>query len=184
MNPKKMGCMMKKLKFGGVLALFFIIISCARGEVLVEYTTRDIDSRPAFHELPSYVVEKKKPKVAILPAGAATELGRKCNVGQMAQEHLTQILTQIGGVDLVERGQLEYFMQELKFQVGITQEIDVNKFMKIAKDVDFAFVGSVPSTSVTARFTDARTWTDKKGKTHYSPPSCTEEGKVWLLIDL
>ena len=43
-------------------------------------------------------------------------------------------------------------MQEMKFQAGITSEVDANKFMQIAKGVDFVFVGAVSSAGVNASF--------------------------------
>jgi hypothetical protein len=160
-----------------------MLLSCVPSKInIVEYATLDIDSKIASHRLPDYIIKKKRPKIAILPPSDATQY-KQCQLYNVAWEYLTQYL-QIAGMELVERSQLNAIMQELKFREGISGDIDIQKFTQIARGVDFVVVGSVTSALTRADFSEGRTWTDKKGKVHYTPPSCSEEGKVSLSIRL
>src|SRR5574340_1029878 len=136
-----------------IIAAAFVASSCAPKLSISEFRKEAIDSKTASHQLPQYVIDKKKAKLAVLPPGDATQYRNVCGLGQAAQENFTQTLAKIGTVEVVERSQLDAFMQEMKFQAGITSEIDANKFMQIAKGVDFVFVGGVSSAGVNASFT-------------------------------
>lgn len=164
-----------------IMAMAFIASSCAPKLTIAEFRQGTLDSNTASHQLPQYATDKKKPNVAVLPPSDATQFKGKCNLAQSAHENFTQTLAKIGTVEVVERGQLDAFMQEMKFQAGITSEIDANKFMQIAKDVDFVFVGSVSTASVNASFTEGG---QKKnaftGKYYYANPSCLESAKVLI----
>ncbi|MDW7973139.1 MAG: CsgG/HfaB family protein [Thermodesulfovibrio sp.] len=166
-----------------IIILCFISISCVPPKInMSDYTaTPEIDSKTVKHPLPDYVINKKKPKVAVLPPSDNPRYSQ-CKLYNTAQEYLVQALANTGTVELVERSQLNVIMQEIKFKAGITGEIDVEKFSKIAHEVDFVIVGSIPSASTTTQFTEGSSWTDKKGKTHYIPASCKEEAKVNLLF--
>lgn len=134
-----------------IIAMAFIASSCAPRLSISEFRQGTIDSKTASHQLPQYVIDKKKPKVAVLPPSDATQFRDTCGLVQSAHENFTQTLAKIGTVEVVERSQLEAFMQEMKFQAGITGEIDANKFMQIAKDVDLVFVGAISSASASSR---------------------------------
>lgn len=166
-----------------IVCLIFLSLSCAPPKInMAEYATMsDIDSRIVKHPLPEYIVNKKKPKVAVLPPSENPQYGR-CQLSSTAQEHLVQTLANAGTVEVIERSQLNAIMQEIKFKAGITGEIDAEKFSKIANGIDFVIVGSIPSASTTTQFTEGSSWTDKKGRTHYVSPSCNEEAKVNLLF--
>lgn len=129
----------------------FAASSCAPKVSISEFRQGAIDSKTASHQLPQYVIDKKKAKLAVLPPGAATQFRDTCGLAQSAHENFTQTLAKIGTVEVVERSQLDAFMQEMKFQAGITSEIDANKFMEIAKGVDLVFVGAVSSASASSR---------------------------------
>ena len=169
---------MKKAVVFVEMVICFILFACA-GVNLSEYTQKSLDTQTCNNKLPSYVVNKRKPKVAVLPPSDATVFAKSnLNLSSTCQENLTQLLAKTGTMEVVERSQLEKFMDEIKFEAGITGDIDAQKFMEIAKDVDYVFLGSISAASIGASFTEASTWTDKKGKLHYNPPSCMETGKV------
>ncbi len=166
----------KLLAASALLAL----ASCTPKVNLAEYQETKIDKEVASHELPEYIVKGIKPKVAILPPENATELAKKCNLSEAALDSMMQVLGSIGSLELVERGRLNKIMEELKFQAGVTGQVDYEKFKQIAKDIDYLFIGTISSTGTRARFTEARRWTDSKGNVYYSPPSCSEQGVVSL----
>ncbi|MDP1758848.1 MAG: CsgG/HfaB family protein [Thermodesulfovibrionales bacterium] len=157
----------------------FAASSCAPKLSISEFRQVAIDSKTASHQLPQYVIDKKKAKLAVLPPGDSTQFRTACGLGQSAHENFTQTLAKIGTVEVVERSQLDAFMQEMKFQAGITSEVDANKFMQIAKGVDFVFVGAVSSAGVNASFTAGGMRKNVfTGKDYYANPSCSESGKV------
>lgn len=161
-----------------ILAGTLFLSGCAGALNLSRYAERELDNRTVSYELPQYIKDKKKPKVAVLPFSDTTQFGKSANLSQVAQESLTQLIVENCGVEVVERAQIEGFMQEMKLQSGITGEMDAEKFMSIAKDVDMVFVGAISSAVATHRFKEGKSWTDKKGKQHYIQPSCTEMANV------
>jgi hypothetical protein len=54
-----------------------------------EYRQTAIDSKTASHQLPQYVIDKKKAKLAVLPPGDATQYRNVCGLGQAAQENFS-----------------------------------------------------------------------------------------------
>lgn len=160
------------------VSLLFLLSGCATTLDLSKMHETKLDENMARGELPAYVKEKKRPRVAILPIGDSTQYKASLNLAQTAQDTLTQLIVSCGGVEVMERAQIDSFMQEMQFTAGVGAEVDADKFAQIAKDVDTVFVGTISSAIVLAAFTEASSWTDKKGKTYYTPPSCKEEGKV------
>jgi len=173
-----------KKNFSVIVSIFLTLTlwRCAPQLVIGEYSTLDIDSRKASHEVPDYIVNKKKPRVAILPPADNTAY-KKCQVYNVGWEYLVQTLAS-AGLEVVERSQLEEIMKEMKFQAGITGDIDVNKFAQIATGVDSVFVGSISQGIARAEFREGRTTRGPKGETYYTPPSCQEEGRASLSIRL
>lgn len=158
--------------------LLLFLAGCATALDLGRYREIGIDGQNAKGELPQYVKDKKRPRVAVLPISDTSQYRETLKLDQVVQDSLTQLLVSSGSVEVMERAQLDSFMQEMKFQAGVGVEVDPDEFAKIAKDVDTVFVGAITSASATAAFSEARTWKDKKGKWHTTPASCTELGKV------
>jgi len=171
--------------FSGILSILIVFfVGCSPPKVsLMDYTVSDIDNKKAMHFIPDYIVQKKKPKVAVLPPSDNTPYSR-CQLYINAQEFLVQTLALAGNVELVERTHLNAIIDELKFRAGISGDIDPQRFAKIAEGVDFVFVGSISKAYTQARFTPASSWTDKKGKTHYTSASCSEEAETGLVFRL
>src|SRR6185369_9185480 len=165
-----------------LVTLLVFSAGCTATLNLAKYHEAGIDDKTCPSELPSYVKEKKRPRVAVLPISDTSQFKSTLNLGPAAQDSLTQLIVASGGVEVMERSQIESFMQEMKFQGGMGAEVDPDQFIKIAKDIDTVFVGAITTATAASSFTEARSWTDKKGKAHTSPPSCTEEGKVAINI--
>ena len=164
------------------LLLLLLLNGCAATLDINRYREVALDERNAKGELPLYIKEKKRPKVAVLPITDTTQYKKSLNLAEAAQDALTQLIVATGSVEVMERAQLESFMEEMKFKSSVGVEIDADKFANIAKDVDTVFVGAITSAGVTAAFTEASSWTDKKGKSYYTPPSCTEKGNVTINL--
>ncbi|MGC9046089.1 CsgG/HfaB family protein [Thermodesulfovibrio sp. 3462-1] len=177
--------MQQKTLYSVILSILMVAIwGCVPPKVsLMEYTMLDIDNKKVTHFMPDYAIQKRKPKIAILPPSDNTQF-RGCELYSSAQEYLTQAFANTGSVELVERSQLKVLMEELKFRAGVSGDIDLQKFAKIAEKVDFVLVGSISKAYINVRFTPASSWTDKKGKTHYNPASCNEEGEIGLTLRL
>lgn len=161
-----------------LLSMLFILSGCATTLDLSRFHESQTDDKSSKTTLPSYITEKKRPRVAVLPIADSTQYSNTLKLSQSATDTLTQLIVTSGGFEVMERAQLDSFMEEMKFQSSVGAEIDADKFAKIAKDLDTVFVGTISSAVVAASFTAASSWTDKKGQAHYTPPSCLEEGKV------
>ncbi len=165
-----------------LITLLIFSSGCASTLDLARFHESGIDDRTSSAELPHYVKDKKRPRVAVLPVSDTSQFKSSLSLGPATQDALTQLIVGSGGFEVMERSQLDSFMQEMKFQGGMGAEVDPDQFLKIAKDIDTVFVGAITSAGASSSFTEARNWKDKKGKTHTSPPSCSEEGKVAINI--
>lgn len=176
---------LKNLFYLILIILLLSVLACAPPKIsLMDYIILpDIDSKKAIHFLPDYVVQKKKPKIAVLPPSDTTQYS-KCQLYRSAWEYLVQTLARSGSVEVVERSHLNAIMEELKFRAGISGDIDPGRLVKIAEGVDFIFVGSISKAYTGVRFTPSSSWTDKKGRTHYTAASCNEEAEAGLVFRL
>ena len=52
-----------------IIAAAFVASSCAPKLSISEFRQVAIDSKTASHQLPQYVIDKKKAKLAVLPPG-------------------------------------------------------------------------------------------------------------------
>lgn len=163
-----------------LLSMLPLLSGCATTLDLSKFHEAQLDERSAKTALPSYITEKKRPRVAVLPISDSSQYSKTLNLSQTATDTLTQLIVTSGGFEVMERAQLNTFMEEMKFQASVGAEIDADKFAKIAKDLDTVFVGTISSAVIATSFTDASSWTDNKGKVHNNPPSCSEEGKVTI----
>lgn len=172
-----------KALYSLILSIFIMFFSgCAPPKVsLMDYVVTDIDNKRAMHFMPDYVIQKKKPKIAVLPPSDNTPYSR-CKLYATAQEYFIQNLAMAGSFELVERAQLNALMDELKFRAGVFGNIDAQRVAKLAEGVNFVFVGSISKANIKTKFTPASSWTDKKGKTHYISASCSEEAEVGLVF--
>ena len=174
----------KKTKYWVIVLSLPFLVSCAQKVNLANYQKMTADNQMASHTLPAHVLKESKAKLAILPPSSMTNLYPQCNLSNSAQESLVTTIAKIGGLDIVERSQIQSFMQETKFQASISGDIDMQKFQKIASDIDYVMVGSVASAGVNATFSEGRRWKDDKGQQRYSPPTCAEQGKVKITYRL
>jgi curli biogenesis system outer membrane secretion channel CsgG len=165
----------------GVLALTITLFSgCANGIKMSNYKELDCDKKDCEIQPPEYIVNKKKPKVAILPLADVTEFDGK--LSKSANETLTQTLTSGTGLEVVERSQMDKLFEEVKFKGNITGDIDPTMLTSLAKDLDFVILGSVSSVSEGAKFTEASSYRDKKGYLHNIAASCTVSAEATVNI--
>ena len=163
-------------KLGPLVLLLALTSGCATTINLSNYSELEWDKRDCDVPPPEYIVNKKKPKVAILPVADVTEFEGR--LSKPAQETLTQAMTSGTGLEVVERSQMDKLFEEAKFKESVTGELDPEALANLAKEVDFVIVGSVSSVSTGARFTEASSYKDKKGNTRYIPASCSFAGEA------
>lgn len=156
--------------------------ACAPKVNLSEYGEKELDSKTAQHNLPDYVINKKKPRVAVLPFGIAQDVAKRCNLDVSAQENIINTLVKIGTTEVVERAHIDKIMQEAKFSVGIGGDIDIAQLSKLGSGIDYVIVGSVASVNASANFTEARQYVDRQGRLVVVPQKCTETGTASLTV--
>jgi hypothetical protein len=178
-NNKKGDYVMLKLLFFTVACGCMVVSGCSSAVRVANYKELDCDLKQCEIKPPEYIINKKKPRVAVLPIGDNTEFDGKLSLP--AQETLTQVISQGTGLEVVERGQLTKLMQEYNFgsNMGALEGLDLTN---LAKNLDFIILGSVTSASVGAEFTEARSWVDKKGNRQTSAPSCNFSAEAVVNI--
>lgn len=144
------------------------LFACAPKANFSDYTEKELDLKTAPHKLPEYVLNKKKPKIAVLPFGTALDVARKCNLGAVAQENVMNILVNTGTAEVVERSQLNALMQEVKFSVGVGGDVDVSQLSKLGSGIDYVIVGSIASVDI--------------GTMAAPLIGCTETGTVYISV--
>jgi curli biogenesis system outer membrane secretion channel CsgG len=170
--------MFKKM---GAMALMLALTSgCATTINMANYGELECDKRDCEIAPPEYIINKKKPKVAILPVADVTDFAGK--LSKPAQETLTQLMTSGTGLEVVERSQMDKLFEEAKFKESVSGDIDPEALAQLAKDVDFVIMGSVSNIATGARFTEESSYKDKKGKIHYTAPSCTFSGEATVNV--
>lgn len=170
--------MFKKM---GALALMLALTSgCATTINLANYGELEGDKRDCEITPPEYIINKKKPKVAILPVADVTAFAGK--LSKPAQETLTQLMTSGTGLEVVERSQMDQLFEEAKFKESVSGDLDPESLAQLAKDIDFVIIGSVSSIATGAKFTEESSYKDKKGKIHYTASSCTFSGEATVNV--
>lgn len=169
------------LKKAGVLALMLAVTSgCASTINMANYGELECDKKDCEISPPEYIVNKKKPKVAILPIADVTDFAGK--LSKPAQETLTQIITGGTGLEVVERAQMEKLFEEAKFKESVSGDLDTEALTHLAKDIDYVIMGSVSSVNTGAKFTEASSYVDKKGRTHRTAASCSVSGEATVNV--
>ncbi|MDQ6951886.1 MAG: CsgG/HfaB family protein [Mariprofundales bacterium] len=169
-------------KFFASATLGLLLVGCATTKVDVEsLEVSGQDRAIAANTLPSYAINGHKPRIAVLPAANETSF-KQCNLAGGLSEQVTNAFVKAGSYTVVERAQLGALMNEVKFAAGLGGHLDSRKLQKLAKQVDYVIVTSASGAQVKANFTEARSWTDDKGQSHYIPPSCTEIGKANISL--
>lgn len=148
-----------------------VVSGCAHTVEVAKFKESALDRRVTDILPPKHVIDKKQPKVAILPFGEPAEYAGRLSAG--AQEGITQIASKVCGMEVVERGQAQKLFDEKKFVWSLDLGADFSEIMHMAQGIDYVVLGSITNTAVEADFTPARTTCDKKGKCWTSDPSCS-----------
>lgn len=168
------------VRAGAIIVMLAFVSGCATTINLSKYNELEIDKKDCEIQPPDYIVSKKKPKVAILPVADVTDFEGR--LSKPAQETLTQTLTAGTGLEVVERSQMDKLFEEAKFKSNVGGDIDPEALVNLAKEIDFVILGSVSSAATGAKFTEASTYKDKKGKVHEIAPSCTISGEATVNV--
>lgn len=168
------------LRMGIFVVTAMFLSGCATGIKLSNYKELETDKRDCEIQPPDYIVNKKKPKVAILPLADVTEFEGK--LAKSANETLTQIITAGTGLEVVERSQMDKLFEEAKFKGNLTGDIDPAFLANLAKDIEFVILGSISSISSSAKFTEASSYVDKKGRVHNIAPSCSISSEATVNV--
>lgn len=138
------------------------LFACGAGVNLSDYNQSELDSKVANHEIPDYVLNRKKPKVVVLPLGVAEGVAKNCGVDKVAQEAFIDVFVKVGTVDVLERRHVEAIMKEVKFSVDIGGDVDLSKLSDLGSGIDYVLVGSISG----------------KIRASYTPRKCNEVGEV------
>jgi len=163
----------------GVCILF--LSGCATAVRLNGFAVTELDKKKSQYKLPKYVVDKKKPKVAVLPLGNETQM-KLTGMATAAQDSLTNMIAENCGVEVSERSQLQVLLNEHEQKLMLGGNLNPKKLNKLAESYDAVFVGSIASVDMKANFTEARTWTDDKGKRYATAPSCKEQASIVINL--
>jgi len=165
------------------LLLLFVSLylgGCATCIQLSNYRDLDPDNRITEIKPPEYILNKKKPKIAILPVEDVTEF--KGALAKPADEAISQTLSSGTGLEIVERAQVSKLFEEAKFKSNLGGKMDYNFLTNLVDSVDFVVLGSVTSATVGTKFTEASTYKDQNGKTHRISPSCAFSSRALVNI--
>lgn len=170
-----------RLLKGALIGSCLFLFSCGAKVNLSEYNQTELDTKVANHEIPDYVLNKKKPKIAVLPLSVSEDAIKRCGIDRTAQETFMDTLTKVGTVEVVERSQVDAIMKEAKFSTSIGGNVDLSKLSGIGSGIDYVIVGSVTSAKIAAKYTEGKYEKDNKGNTTYIPPKCNEVAEVKIV---
>lgn len=168
------------VRVGALVLMLALASGCATTINLSKYNELEVDKKDCEILPPDYIVNKKKPKVAILPVADVTDFEGR--LSKPAQETLTQTLTAGTGLDVIERSQMDKLFEEAKFKANVSGDMDPEALANLAKEIDFVILGSVSAASTGAKFTEASSYKDKKGKVHQIAASCTISGEATVNV--
>lgn len=163
-----------------VLVVLLTVSGCAHTVDVGKFKESNMDQRVAEILPPQHVIDKKQPKVAILPLGEPSEYAGRLNTG--AQEGITQIASKGCGMEVAERSQAQKLFDEKKFVWSLDMAADFSEITKMAQGIDYVVLGSITNPAVGAEFTPSQTSCDKKGKCYTSKPSCSVKGQATVNL--
>ncbi|HHL33171.1 MAG TPA: hypothetical protein ENJ30_02270 [Desulfobulbaceae bacterium] len=159
------------------LSAVFTLSACVPSKVvdISQYHQSETDTKVAACKPPSYVIQHKKPRVAILTfedlSGTHLE-----NMGKLATEEFQSMTVGTGHFNVIERAQARKLTDEYKYQRqhGMAQGNWESKYFKLGQGIDYVIIGSV--SDVTPEITRKPGYNDSNGK--WVPPMCTAAVQV------
>jgi curli biogenesis system outer membrane secretion channel CsgG len=168
-------------KFLLYLLSLTLLSGCAHTVEVGKFKETVMDQKTADILPPQHVIDKKQPKVAVLPFGEPSEYRGRLKSG--AQEGITQIVSKGCGMEVVERSQAQTLFDEKKFAGSLDVGADFSDLVQMAQGIDYVIIGSITNTSSRAAFTPSETTYNKKtGKSYTSKPYCTVSGQATMNI--
>lgn len=162
------------------LGIASALSGCAHTVEVSSFTESELDRKVAETLPPQHVIDKKQPKVAILPLGEPPEYAGRLSPG--AQEAITQIASKGCGMEVVERSQAQKIFDEKKFVWSLDLSADFSEIRSMVNGIDYVVLGSITNPATSAKFTPSQTSCDSKGKCTTSKPSCTVKGAATVNI--
>ena len=169
-----------KKAVGCLLSLVALLAGCSHTVEVAKYKESAMDQAVTDILPPQHVIEKKQPKVAILPLGEPFEYTGRLSPG--AQEALTQIASKGCGMEVVERSQAQKLFDEKKFVWSLDMAADFSEITSMVQGIDYVVLGSITNPVTRAEFTPGQTTCDNKGKCTTTKPSCTIKGSATVNI--
>jgi len=163
-----------------LLWLSTLLAGCSHTVEVAKYREAAMDQAVAEILPPQHVIEKKQPKVAILPLGEPFEYTGRLSPG--VQEGLTQIVSKGCGMEVVERSQAQKLFDEKKFVWSLDMAADFSAITSMVQGIDYVVLGSITNPLARAEFTPSKTTCDNKGKCTTTKPSCTIKGSATVNI--
>ncbi len=158
-----------------------LLSGCAHTVDVSKYKESPLDQKTADILPPQHVIDKKHPKIAVLPLGEPSDYKGKLSSG--AQEAITQLVSKGCGMEVVERGQLGALFEEKKFAGAMDPGADLSGLAKMAQGIDYVILGAITNTGVGASFTPSKTTVNKStGKSYTSNAYCTISGQATVNI--
>ncbi len=163
-----------------LLCLATLLAGCSHTVEVAKYREAAMDQAVAEILPPQHVIDKKQPKVAILPLGEPFEYSGRLSPG--AQEGLTQIVSKGCGMEVVERSQAQKLFDEKKFVWSLDMAADFSEITSMVQGIDYVVLGSITNPVAQAEFRPSQTTCDNKGKCTTTKPSCTIKGAATVNI--
>lgn len=172
--------MKKRVSLISAVLTVSMLSGCAHTVEVGKFRESAMDLKVAEILPPRNVIDKKQPKVAILPFGEPAGFSDQLN--STVQEGLTQIVSKGCGMEVVERSQAQKLFDEKRFVWSLDLGADFSEITKMVHDIEYVVLGSITNPSTGAEFTPSQTTCDNKGKCYTSKPSCTTRGMATVNV--
>lgn len=151
---------------------------------LVGCSSTKISDLGAYQKVPLQQLERMPSKAALEGAKSrvivyALEDSKSPGTGTLVSDTVTKELNTTNNVVIVDRALAASLSNEI--QLAEAKGRTGYKGQDVA---DFAIMGKVTDAGAGVRFTEASSWTDKEGKTHYVSATCTKSGKVSFSLKI
>jgi hypothetical protein len=163
-----------------VLLSVLLLSGCVHTVDVGTFKESGMDQKVSDVLPPQHVIDKKHPKVAVLPFGEPAQF--KGHLNAAAQEGITQIASKGCGMEVVERSQAQKLFDEKKFVWSLDLGADFSEITNMVKDIDYVVLGSITNPATGAEFTPSQTSCNNKGKCYTSQPSCSVRGAVTVNV--
>jgi curli biogenesis system outer membrane secretion channel CsgG len=159
-----------KVSFGYILPFVALAVTgCASSKISDLGSFQSVPMKQTEHMPSKSELSGAKSRVIVF----ALEDKKWSGAGESIADIVSKELNSTNNVVIVDRSLASNLGQEI--QLAETKGRTGYQGQDVA---DFAITGKVTEAGAGVKFTEASTWTDKDGKSHYNPAQCTTSGKV------